>query len=57
MAAPYKTIEKIIRVIKKHVPKDQVSALLRDLETTLVDSKNQSYNETIRRIVKKFQDA
>lgn len=57
MAAPYKTIDKIIDIIKKHVSKENVPGLLADLEKTLLDSKNQSYNETIKRIVERFQDA
>jgi len=38
------------------VPKDKIPDLLVDLEKTLMDSKNQSYNETIKRIVERFQD-
>jgi len=56
MASPYKTVDKIIDIIKKHVPKENLSGLLKDLETTLIDSKNQSYNETIKRIIGRFLD-
>ena len=56
MAAPYKTIDKIVDIVKAHVPKDRIPDLLMDLKKTLMDSKNQSYNETIKRIVKRFQD-
>ena len=56
MAAPYKTVDKIITIIKNHVPKENIPALLADLEQTLSGSKNQSYNETISRIIRRFSE-
>jgi len=55
MAAPFKTVDKIVEIIREFVPKDNVPKLLMSLEKTLTDSKNQSFNETIRRIVESFK--
>lgn len=57
MAAPYKTVDQLFDVIKRYIARKNIPNLLLDLKKTLIDSKNQSYNQTIERLIKKFEDA
>lgn len=54
MAVKHSDIAELLTVIEKHVPPDRMRSLLRELQQTNAFLTNQSFRETIRRIMQTY---